>query len=181
MIFFTSDTHFLHANILKYCPNRKFDTVEEHDAHLIQVWNARIAPNDTVFHIGDFAFGAVEKSYPILDALNGKKILVTGNHDVRHLKHNEFRGKFAAVKFAYHEVEVNFRGHTVLVVLCHYPLESFNKMRYGSYHFFGHTHQTNVRHNHPYKFNVGVDSREDHAPWGKDEIMSLVDTPFPTP
>lgn len=135
-------------------------------------------PNDTIFHCGDFAMGSIEKSYPILDALHGRKILITGNHDNRHLKKDEFKGRFAAIKFGYHEVEVSFRGHTALIVLCHYPLESWNKMRYGSYHFFGHTHQTNVRHNHPYKFNVGVDTREDHAPWEKNEIMSLIDTPL---
>lgn len=181
MIFFTSDTHFLHQKILSYCPNRKFDTVEEHDEHLIKVWNQKVQPNDTILHLGDFAFGPIERSYEILDRLNGKKVLITGNHDVRHMKHDEFKNRWRAIFRGYHEVEVQFQGHNHLVVLCHYPLESWNKMRYGSYHFFGHTHQTNVRHNHPYKFNVGVDSREDHAPWGKDEIMSLVDTPFPTP
>ena len=178
MIWFSSDQHFFHTNILKHCPNRKFSSVEEHDAHLIKVWNKRVKPEDTVFTLGDFAFGQVEKSFPVLDSLNGKKILITGNHDVRHLKSDDFKSRFAAIHFGYHELEVKFEGHRTLIVLCHYPLESWNKMRYGSYHFFGHTHQTNVRHNHPYKFNVGVDSRGDHAPWGKDEIMSLIDTPF---
>lgn len=159
---------------MKHCPNRKFSSVEEHDAHLIKVWNERVKPEDTVFTLGDFAFGQVEKSFPVLDSLNGKKILITGNHDVRHLKSDDFKSRFATVHFGYHELEVKFVGHRTLIVLCHYPLESWNKMRYGSYHFFGHTHQTNVRHNHPYKFNVGVDSRDDHAPWEKDELLTLV-------
>lgn len=177
MIYFTSDTHFLHANILKYCPNRKFSTVEEHDAHLIKVWNAKVSPNDTIFHLGDFAFGTIDRSYPILDALHGKKILITGNHDVRHLKSEEFRGRFAAIKFGYHEVEVNFRGHTTLVVLCHYPLESFNKMRYGSFHLHGHCHtpfgELKMRYLKNRK-DIGVDSRLDHSPWGKDELLETM-------
>lgn len=167
----------MHANILRYCPNRKFETIEDHDAHLIKVWNEKVSPNDTVFTLGDFAFGYVEKSYPILDALHGKKILIAGNHDVRHLKHEEFKGKFVAVKFGYHEVEVNFRGQTTLVVLCHYPLESWNKMRYGSFHIHGHTHtpfgQLKMR-KIPHRKDVGVDSREDHAPWGKDELLETM-------
>lgn len=178
MIFFTSDQHFMHANILKHCPNRKFSSVEDHDAHLIKVWNERVKKDDTVFTLGDFAFGAIDKSYPILDALHGKKILITGNHDVRHLKHDEFRGRFAAVKFGYHEVEVNYHGHTVLVVLCHYPLESFNKMRYGSFHLHGHCHtpvgELKVR-KMSHRKDVGVDSRIDHAPWGKDELLETIE------
>ena len=167
----------MHANILRYCPNRKFATVEEHDAHLIKVWNAKVKPEDTIFTLGDFAFGRVEDSYPILDSLHGKKVLITGNHDVRHLKHEEFRNRFAAVKYGYHEVEVTFRGHTTLVVLCHYPLESFNKMRYGSFHLHGHTHSSIGMCKPSFMANrkdVGVDSREDHSPWGKDEVLTFI-------
>ena len=177
MIFFTSDTHFLHRRILDYCPNRKFLTVEDHDAHLIRMWNQIVSPKDTVFHLGDFAFGRVEDSFAILDTLQGKKVLITGNHDVRHLKHEEFRNRFAAIKFGYHEVEVNFRGHTALIVLCHYPLESFNKMRYGSFHFHGHCHSPpgiyKVRRMSNRK-DIGVDSREDHVPWEKDEVLETI-------
>ena len=181
MIYFTSDQHFRHANILRHCPNRKFSAVDEHDAHLIKMWNQVVKPGDTVFTLGDFAFGRVEDFYAILDVLHGKKVLITGNHDVRHLKREEFRNRFAAIKFGYHEVEVNFRGHTALIVLCHYPLESFNKMRYGSFHLHGHCHSPPGI----YKVNrmvnrrdVGVDSREDHAPWGKDELLESIEREF---
>lgn len=167
----------MHANILKYCPNRKFDTVSEHDDHLIKMWNERVGPNDSIFHLGDFAFGKIEDSYGILDRLNGKKILVSGNHDVRHLKSSDFKSRFAAIKFGYHEVEVSFRGHTAFIVLCHYPLESFNKMRYGSFHIHGHTHtqfgtlKTRFIKN---RKDIGVDSRLDLSPWGKDELLQTI-------
>lgn len=184
MIFFTSDTHFGHANILKYCPNRKFSTVDEHDEHLIRVWNDKVKPDDTIFHLGDFAFGAIEKSYSILDRLHGKKVLITGNHDVRHMKHQEFRDRWRAIFRGYHEVEVQFQGHTALIVLCHFPLESFNKMRYGSFHCHGHTHtphgQLKMRYI-KHRKDIGVDSRLDHAPWGKDELLETMSNEEPIP
>lgn len=172
MVYLGHLIHFNHANILRYCPNREFSSVEEHDDHLIKMWNSKVGTNDTIFHLGDFAFGRVEDSYPILDQLNGKKILITGNHDVRHLKSYEFKSRFAAIKYGYHEVEVRFRGHTAFIVLCHYPLQSWNKSRYGSFHFHGHVH------NHPVLLplanmaDVGVDTRDDLGPWDKDEILT---------
>lgn len=79
---FTADTHFGHSNIIKYC-NRPFQTIEEHDSYLIRIWNSRVKPEDVVFHLGDFCFkklkGKTAQFY--LDQLNGKIIVVKGNHD----------------------------------------------------------------------------------------------------
>jgi calcineurin-like phosphoesterase family protein len=77
---FTSDTHFGHKNILEYEKDaRPFDTVEEMNERLIANWNDTVRPKDIVFHLGDFAFGAVNVA--IADRLNGHKRLVMGNHD----------------------------------------------------------------------------------------------------
>lgn len=169
----------MHANILKYCPNRKFTTIEEHDEFIINAWNSVVKDDDTIFHLGDFAFSVVDDSLPILSRLKGKKVLITGNHDIRHLKNEKFKSHFRAIKYGYHEVEVNFRGHHSLVVMCHYPLETFNKQRYGSFHIHGHCHtplgETRVRVMARRK-DVGVDSRADHAPWEKDELLTLMAT-----
>ena len=81
-IFFVSDTHFAHENIIKYC-NRPFKSIEEHDEALIERWNEKIDKDDIVFHLGDFAFASEEYIKSILDRLNGKKYLVFGNHDWR--------------------------------------------------------------------------------------------------
>jgi len=80
MIFFTSDTHFNHANILRYCP-RPWSTVEEMNEGLIQNWNSVVGQEDTVYHLGDFAMGDRSKVPEILSRLNGRIILVRGNHD----------------------------------------------------------------------------------------------------
>lgn len=172
MIFFTSDTHFCHANILKYCPNRVFDSVDEHDEHLIRVWNDKVKEDDIIFHCGDFAFGPIEKSYDILDRLKGKKVLITGNHDVRHMKSQYFKEKWKAIFRGYHEVEVRFEQHTQLIVLCHYPLQTWNKSHYGSFHFHGHCHGKPIRLQLKHMIDIGVDLSPDFAPWGKDEVLT---------
>jgi calcineurin-like phosphoesterase family protein len=78
--YFTSDTHFGHRNILDFEKDaRPFDNVEEMNEQLIKNWNETVNPKDIVFHLGDFAFGAV--NVPIADRLNGNKRLVMGNHD----------------------------------------------------------------------------------------------------
>lgn len=86
-IFFTSDHHFGHANILKYedalrrnAHGGQFHTVEQMDDYLIDQWNATVSPGDTVYHLGDLSFKlhTIEEVMPFL---NGNVVLVVGNHD----------------------------------------------------------------------------------------------------
>ena len=80
MIWFTSDTHFGHKNIIRYC-NRPFKNVWEMNHVLIENWNKRVAKGDTVYHLGDFAFLAPKQIKDVIDCLNGTIIMVSGNHD----------------------------------------------------------------------------------------------------
>ena len=81
MIWFISDTHFGHANIIRYC-NRPFASVQEMDETLVANWNAVVQPDDTVWHLGDFA---LVKGADVLEQyrsrLNGQINLILGNHD----------------------------------------------------------------------------------------------------
>lgn len=78
--FFIGDTHFGHANIIKFEKNaRPFATIEEHDEALVENWNKVVKAKDIVWHLGDFAFGAAKVD--IAGRLNGDKRLVMGNHD----------------------------------------------------------------------------------------------------
>lgn len=79
-VFLVSDTHFGHANIIKYC-DRPFENTEEMDKFIIRKWNETIGPEDTVFHLGDIGFGSREYIAAIVSQLNGYKHLVRGNHD----------------------------------------------------------------------------------------------------
>lgn len=77
---FIADNHFYHANVIKY-DNRPFKDVEEMNVYMISQWNKVVKPEDEVYHLGDFAFGSIEKQKAILDQLNGHKTLILGNHD----------------------------------------------------------------------------------------------------
>ena len=78
MVFFTSDTHFDHANIIRFC-NRPFATVEEMNEALIANWNRKVHRDDTVYIMGDMFFRTTDPE-PILQRLKGKKRLIVGNH-----------------------------------------------------------------------------------------------------
>ena len=77
---FTADQHFGHANIIKYC-NRPFDSVDEMNETLVSRWNQVVAPDDTVYHLGDIAMGDKAERLEYISLLNGHIILYPGNHD----------------------------------------------------------------------------------------------------
>ena len=80
-VFFTADLHFGHARIVELA-NRPFASVEEMDEALIANWNAVVRrPDDLVWVLGDYALGDRRKALGYLDRLNGRKMLVAGNHD----------------------------------------------------------------------------------------------------
>lgn len=91
--FFTSDTHFGHANIIKLC-NRPFKDVEEMNEKLIENWNKVVSEDGTVFHLGDFAFGGSGLWNSVIPRLNGQIYLIIGNHDRKNLRQG-YMGKFA--------------------------------------------------------------------------------------
>lgn len=82
MTYFISDTHFYHYNIIQYC-DRPFNDIESMNEHMIQKWNSIVIPEDTVYFLGDFGFGDKEMLTNICSQLNGKKIMLRGNHDYR--------------------------------------------------------------------------------------------------
>lgn len=72
--FFTSDTHFGHANIIRFC-KRPFENVEEMNEALIENWNKVVSDDDTVFHLGDFAFGGSNVWKEIIPRLKGSELI----------------------------------------------------------------------------------------------------------
>lgn len=132
-IFFCSDTHFYHKNIIRYC-NRPYNSIEEMNTDLINKWNSVVPQDGIVFHLGDFSFCGSDKLTNILSQLNGHIILIKGNHD--HFQ-DSMLNKFEDVYSQLH-IEVN-KTH---VYLNHYPFLTFS----GAYRdgdvvqLFGHVH-----------------------------------------
>lgn len=174
--FFVSDTHFSHRNILKYCPNRQFQTIEEHDEHIIAEWNKRVTDEDLVFHLGDVVFAHEDRAESILNRLNGSIVLIKGNHDKRILKSERFRARFLDIK-DYLEIRLRSSKDQVKAVLFHYPIESWNGAYHGNYHFYGHQHTAWNSGKKPQKrkMDVGVDSNPDLAPWLEQNLLNFLE------
>jgi calcineurin-like phosphoesterase family protein len=185
MIFFTADDHFYHQNVIKYC-NRPFSSVEEMNEELIKRWNERVKPEDTVYHLGDFALAhrAVTVFAP---RLNGHKHLIMGNHDHCHKLHYKKDTKKERMEQIYfdagfetlqYEMVLSFEKHKFL--LHHMPYagdsgdqERFSNWRpknYGQILLHGHVHQT--WHIKDKMINVGVDVN-DYYPVSIDEIITI--------
>lgn len=155
MIFFTSDTHFGHENIIRYC-NRPFATVEEMDKTLISNWNSVVRDGDEVYHLGDFSFGNPEY---YLSALKGKINFIEGNHDGDFWKSDlwtRLRGiqKLPPIKTMGFEVD----KERFTLTMCHYPMVHWNKSHHpNNWHLFGHVHNSPIQWQNPMSKNVGVD------------------------
>lgn len=89
MIYFTSDLHFYHNNVIRYC-SRPYETVEQMNEDLVNKWNEVVKPEDTVICVGDFSL-ALRPVEVYTRRLNGYKILVAGNHDWCHPAHKKAR------------------------------------------------------------------------------------------
>lgn len=87
-VFYTSDTHFGHARIVELC-DRPFSSVEDMNAGLVERWNSVVRPKDIVYHMGDVTGGSLAPLEHI-QKLNGRKILIAGNHDACHPMHRDW-------------------------------------------------------------------------------------------
>lgn len=167
-IFFISDTHFGHKNILKYC-NRPFDSIEEHDEALIQNWNEMVKPGDRIYHLGDFGFcSKTEHLERILKRLSGQKFFIRGNHD-KQIKGNllgYFEKVESLMELSVPDAEMDLKQK---IVLCHYPIESWNKRHHGSWHLHGHCHGALPSADYQARVDVGVDVW-DYRPVSYEEI-----------
>jgi len=130
MIYYTSDLHLGHANIIKLC-NRPFSDVDEMNAALISNWNNRVTNGDTVYICGDLMFRSATDPELFLKSLKGKKNLIPGNHDSAWMKKTPLSQYFESV-----ENLMVFSNGKYKITLCHYPMMSFK----GKYLIHGHIH-----------------------------------------
>lgn len=190
-VFFTSDTHYGHANIIKYC-SRPYADVHEMDEALIANHNGVVGPKDVVYHLGDFGFAKMDYIERILGRLNGRIRLIQGNHDGWmsdvHKKggveaHHKF-GKLRNVEWIkrYHEIEGPAKmagGRRVKICLFHYAIGSWHCAHRGAWMLHGHSHGQ-YKHSWPMTTkskiaDVGVDSW-DYRPVSMDQIKELMES-----
>lgn len=166
MIYFTSDTHFHHKNVISYS-NRPYLTVEHMNSAMIHNWNIVVKPKDTVYHLGDFCLSNRPDDWKdIRKQLNGTIHLIKGNHD----KKNTIKACRSLFESVSDIKEVKHDGYRL--VLCHYPLESWNRMHYGVGHLHGHCHGT-LKSEKQWRIDVGVDCH-DYRPVSFDEVVELI-------
>ena len=129
-IFVTSDTHFFHENIIKYC-NRPWSSAEEMNEGMIANWNNVVGSDDIVIHLGDFCFGGRQKVESVFNRLNGEIDLVLGNHDK--LKISDYYA------IGFHRVYDRPVVYDNFFVMSHAPLQ-WIKEGDVYYNVFGHVH-----------------------------------------
>ena len=155
MIYFVSDTHFYHKNIIQYS-KRPFSSVEEMNQKMIDNWNAIVKPTDTVWHLGDFAFCNYLLFAKLLSDLNGEKNVILGNHD-KTIEENVTRlTSSGLLKSVQHYKELKYNSQ--FIVLLHYGMRVWNKSHHGSIMLYGHSHGSLP----PWgkSVDVGVDCKE---------------------
>lgn len=171
---FTSDLHFGHKNVCRYT-GRPYFSVSEMNQALIDNWNKVVTNNDTVWHLGDFAFGGIGFIKEILSQLKGKEInMIIGNHDKKLAKKATELIQSNYLNSVQHYKEVSINGQHI--VLCHYAMRVWNKHHRGTWMLYGHSHGTLP----PYgkSVDVGVDSQyvsNEYRPYCFEEIKEFMD------
>lgn len=150
MVYSSADWHIGHANIIKYC-KRPFDNTDQMDDEIFSIFQKTIKPGDDFCFLGDLGFGKnnILKALNIIKNSGVKLHFIAGNHDK----------KYRSIIKPFCETYQNMLELKVVnkfVILCHYAIQDWNGVRYGSYHLHGHSHNTlPVVKN---RYDVGVDA-----------------------
>ncbi len=176
-VWFTSDTHFGHENIIRYC-NRPFLNAEEMNAELIRRWRETVPEDGIVFHLGDFAHGNARLWNDILSALTGRKYLILGNHDMKALRQG-YMGRFEHVA---QQMTIRVGGQAI--VLNHNPFLCYGGSYRDVWQLFGHVHSGPASHTgldhprlkmlFPLQYDVGVDNN-DFRPISFAEVKAKIE------
>ena len=180
-VFFTSDLHAYHTNIIESC-RRPFKDAEEMNEVLIENWNAVVDDDSVVFCLGDFAWGGYTKWKNFCDKLNGKIVLIVGNHDRRNLT-----SKAADELFDFVTQQMYLRIEGRPVYLNHYPFLCYGgiyrepKDQVWALH--GHIHLgpnsldgkdiPRMKYLLPTQYDVGVDNNN-YAPVSFEQVEKII-------
>lgn len=157
-IWFSSDLHFDHGNILKFQPDsRPYANIDDMNESAIANHNAVVDPDDTVYILGDTAFCNAEKASRFLRRMNGKKHLIIGNHDRKLLKSKDFVQCFDLIR-DYAVVDIKHNGKKLKYVLFHFPIYEWERCHHHARHLYGHVHGKHMPGMIGKSYDVGMDS-----------------------
>lgn len=174
-VYFTSDTHFNHANIIGFC-KRPFKNVEEMNEKLIENWNNVVGADDIVFHLGDFCLGGSAEWTKVLDRLNGMIYLIQGNHDMKNLRQG-YANRFELITMQMH-IEVGKQK----IYLNHCPFLCYGGAYRNTWQLFGHVHTSKnntgkdkdrLAYLFPTQYDVGVDNNN-FTPVSFEQVKSII-------
>jgi calcineurin-like phosphoesterase family protein len=172
-IFFTSDQHFSHENVIKFC-NRPYASSEEMNQALIDNFNRTVGPDDITYFLGDMFFCKRGEAMSIMSCLNGRKRLILGNHDKVIKNNKSLQDQFEIIHPDLHEETID----GIKVVMCHYPLLSWNKATHGSFMLYGHAHNGIPFDPQYRRMDVGVDAHN-YAPISWADIKRKLEKVLP--
>lgn len=176
-IWFSSDIHFGHENILKkFCPSTRLgDTTDEMDNIIINNIQAQVQPGDTLYWLGDIFFCRADRAISIMKRLPVRPKLIWGNHDQVIEDNATLRSYFDILG---HWADIKINGQRV--ILHHFPTYEWHKMHAGAYHLYGHIHSHYGHLEHPgipgRCMDVGIDSRpgKDMTMWSWKEVNEIL-------
>lgn len=172
-IWFTSDLHFNHENILSFSnKTRPWHTVKEMNEALITSWNSVVKHEDTVYVLGDFILGRPDEDVmaEIVTSLNGWIHLIPGNHDTSNKLEIYKRVTLLTVEESLFKLRKPRD-----IVMCHFPLAIWHHDYQGTWHLHGHCHGSFPKDNYR-RMDVGVDTHPEHRPYHIDEISEIMST-----
>jgi calcineurin-like phosphoesterase family protein len=161
-VWFTSDQHYGHTNIIRFC-ERPFASIEEMDEALIANYNECVKPGDTVYHLGDFSFA--RNPAGVFYRLNGNKLLLLGNHDWKRT------GELKKLPWGWIKDVYNLRVAGTKIWLNHFAQRAWPAGHHGAIHLYGHSHGSLPDFGR--STDVGVDAW-DYRPVHLDEILDLM-------
>lgn len=176
MIYFTADLHFQHRNIVTYT-NRPWANIDAMNEGLVERWNETVTKSDHTYILGDFCLGRWQDAVMFANRLNGTKTLVYGNHDKALINKPVFKSCFVEV-VPY--LQVSLLEGEPSATLFHYPMITWDRARYGSWHLHGHSHGSLSKTFTGKRLDVGVDCH-DYRPISLTRVAELMATKRFTP
>ena len=179
MKWYIGDTHFGHAKMVNWRGDlggkyRPFETVGEMNDEIHRMWNLRVKPEDTVYHLGDVAFGITQRrSLSNLVGLNGKKELILGNHDTYHDSQEEGNVEDLTRHFVRVHGSKEIVIGNLVGIMTHIPIHPQQLEYRYAFNIHGHLHKVQI--DDPRYINVSVENHE-YGPVSNDTITAMLRT-----